>query len=99
MRQYRLRSTESWGDNMSKFIIMGMTFDQGSAPDFGSIYRSHERHDCTHEYGLNASDVSKLSLITNAKPGATALCIDTGDIYVLTKTGWAKFGGEEENDG
>lgn len=70
---------------MSKVIIMGMTFDQGSAPDFGSIYRSHERHDGTHEYGLNASDVSKLSLITNAKPGATALCVDTQDIYVLTK--------------
>lgn len=77
---------------MSKVIIMGMMFDEGSAPDFGSIFRTHERHDNTHEYGLNSADVSKLDLITNAAPGATALCVDTGDIYVLTKTEWAKFG-------
>ncbi len=77
---------------MSKVIIMGMMFDEGDAPDFGSIFRSRERHDNVHEYGLNSEDVSKLDLITNAAPGSTALCTDTADIYILTKTGWAKFG-------
>lgn len=83
---------------MSKVIIMGMMFDEGEAPDFGSIFRSRERHDNVHEYGLNSEDVSKLDLITNAAPGSTALCTDTGDIYILTKTGWAKFGKEAETE-
>lgn len=83
---------------MSKVIIMGMMFDEGDVPDFGSIYRAHEMHDNTHEYGLNAADAAKLSLITNAAPGATALCTDTADIYILTKTGWAKFGEEAETE-
>lgn len=81
---------------MSKVIIMGMMFDEGDAPDFGSIFRSRARHDNVHEYGLNSEDVSKLDLITNAAPGSTALCTDTADIYILTKTGWAKFGEEAE---
>ena len=51
-----------------------------------------------HEYGLNSEDVSKLDLITNAAPGSTALCTDTADIYILTKTGWAKFGEEAETE-
>lgn len=83
---------------MSKVIIMGMMFDEGDAPDFGSIFRSRERHDNVHEYGLNSEDVSKLDLITNAAPGSTALCTDTADIYILTKTGWAKFGEEAETE-
>ena len=78
---------------MNKVIIMGMMFDKGEAPDFGSIFRSRERHDNVHEYGLNAADAAKLNLITNAAPGSTALCTDTGDIYILTKTGWTMFGG------
>lgn len=77
---------------MSKVIIMGMIFDEGSVPDFGSIYRVCERQSNVHDYGLNSSDVSKLSLISNAAPGSTALCDDTADIYRLTKTGWVKFG-------
>lgn len=80
---------------MEKVEIMGMIFPAGSVPNFGSIYRAHEMHDNTHEYGLNAADAAKLSLITNAAPGATALCDDTGDIYRLTKSGWVKFGGDE----
>lgn len=78
---------------MNKVIIMGMEFDAGSAPNFGSIYRCRERENGVHEYGLNAADAAKLALITNAEPGATALCDDTGDIYRLTKSGWVKFGG------
>ena len=83
---------------MSKVIIMGMMFDEGDVPDFGSIFRSRERHDNVHDYGLNSEDVSKLDLITNAAPGSTALCTDTADIYILTKTGWAKFGEEAETE-
>lgn len=82
---------------MNKVIIMGMTFAEGSVPDFGSIYDVCLRHNGVNDYGLNAADVSKLSQITNAAPGSTALCDDTGDIYRLTKTGWAKFGGGASN--
>lgn len=83
---------------MSKVIIMGMIFDEGSAPDFGSIYRVCERQNNVHDYGLNSADVSKLDLITNAAPGSTALCDDTADIYRLTKTGWVKFGESTETE-
>lgn len=84
---------------MSKVIIMGMIFDEGSAPDFGSIYRVCERQNNVHDYGLDSADVSKLDLITNAAPGSTALCDDTADIYRLTKTGWAKFGESASQSG
>lgn len=83
---------------MSKVIIMGMIFDEGSAPDFGSIYRVRERQNNVHDYGLNSADVSKLDLITNAAPGSTALCDDTADIYRLTKSGWVKFGESTETE-
>ena len=83
---------------MSKVIIMGMIFDEGSAPDFGSIYRVCERQNNVHDYGLDSADVSKLDLITNAAPGSTALCDDTADIYRLTKGGWAKFGESTETE-
>ena len=72
---------------------MGMVFDQGSIPNFGSIYAVNLRHTSVNDYGLNAADVSKLSQITNAAPGSTAICDDTGELYRLTKTGWVKFGG------
>lgn len=78
---------------MSKVIIMGMIFESGEEPDFGSIYRVHEGVSGVHEYGLNSEDVDKLDIITNAAPGSTALCDDTADIYRLTKSGeWQKFG-------
>lgn len=78
---------------MSKVIIMGMIFESGEEPDFGSIYRCCERQNGVHDYGLNVADVDKLDLITNAAPGSTALCDDTADIYRLTKSGeWQKFG-------
>lgn len=83
---------------MSKVIIMGMIFDEGSAPDFGSIYRVCERQNNVHDYGLDSTDVSKLDLITNAAPGSTALCDDTADIYRLTKSGWVKFGESTETE-
>ena len=83
---------------MEYIVIMGMQFEAGTEPDFGSIYRSKEGQikdgqDGVHEYGLNSEDVDKLDLITNARPGSTALCDDTADIYRLTKSGeWQKFG-------
>lgn len=81
-----------------KVIIMGMSFEEGSVPDFGSIYATKitiGNLSGVNEYGLNSADISKLNNITNAAPGSTALCDDTGDIYRLTKTGWVKFGGDE----
>ena len=82
---------------MSKVIVMGMTFDEGSVPDFGSIYAVKLGFNGVNDYGLNEEDVSKLDLITNAAPGSTALCDDTGNLYRLTKSGWVKFGGSDES--
>ena len=78
---------------------MGMVFDSVDVPDFGSIYCSRLRGGATfkgvNEYGLNAEDVEKLDLITNAAYGSTAFCVDTCDIYVLMNDGWAMVGGDE----
>ena len=82
------------GEILNKIIIMGMTFDEGSAPDFGSIYAVRLGYNSVNDYGLNEEDVSKLDLITNAAPGSTALCDDTGNLYRLTKSGWVEFGGD-----
>lgn len=82
----------------TQVIIMGMIFDEGSVPDFGSIYvvpplKSGANYKGKNDYRLFEEDVSKLDLITNAAPGSTALCVDTGNIYVLMKSGWVLFGG------
>ena len=82
---------------MSKVIVMGMTFDEGSVPDFGSIYAVKLGFNGVNDYGLNEEDVSKLNSINNAAPGSTALCDDTGNLYRLTKSGWVKFGGSDES--
>lgn len=78
---------------MGTVIVMGMIFEEGSVPDFGSIYLVKSRYNGVNDYGLNEADVSKLDLITNAAPGSTALCDDTGNLYRLTKSGWVLFGG------
>lgn len=82
---------------MSKVIVMGMIFDEGSVPDFGSIYAVKLGFNGVNDYGLNEEDVSKLNSINNAAPGSTALCDDTGNLYRLTKSGWVKFGGSDES--
>ena len=85
-----------------KTVVMGMVFDSDNVTDFGSIYSTkHTSGDVkgVNGYGLNAADVAKLALITNAAYGSTALCDDTGDIYRLTKSGWVKFGGGIANSG
>lgn len=76
----------------SEVIIMGMVFSAGSVPDFGSIYDVKLRYDGKNDYGLFEEDVAKLNSITNAVPGSTALCDDTGNLYRLTKNGWYLVG-------
>ena len=82
---------------MSLIIKMGMEFPEGSVPDFGSIYavklNGGVNFKGRNDYGLNEADVSKLNLITNAAPGSTALCDDTGNLYRLTLRGWVLVGG------
>ena len=81
---------------MATIIIMGMEFVSGTEPDFGSIYavklQGGANFKGRNDYGLDEEDVSKLDLITNAAPGSTALCDDTGNLYRLTKSGWVLFG-------
>ena len=42
---------------------------------------------------LKSTDLIKLDSITNATDGSTALCTDTGDLYILHIGEWVKFGG------
>ena len=77
----------------AQIINMGMIFDENDAPDFGSVFMSKHRESGVNDYGLLQSDADKLSLITNASPGSTALCIDTQNLYILTLDGWVMFGG------
>lgn len=74
--------------------ILGMEFVKGTEPNFGSIYAVKLVSSGVNEYGLNEVDVPKLDSIINALPGSTALCDDTGNLYRLTKSGWVRFGGE-----
>ena len=79
----------------NKVIVMGMTFDESSVPDFGSLYVTQLRHNGVNDYGgSDESDAEKLDLITNAAPGSTCL-FSNGTIYRREKTSWAKFGEEE----
>lgn len=86
---------------MSQVIVMNMIFDEGDVPDFGSIYAVNLQGGANfkgrNDYGLDEEDVSKLDLITNAAPGSTALCDDTGNLYRLTKSGWVLFGSNANN--
>lgn len=82
---------------MAYVVIMGMQFEEGTEPDFGSIYRSKEGQNRVHEYGLQAADVGKLDLITNAAAGSTALCDDSLSLYRLSKSGeWQEIGGSSD---
>ena len=78
--------------------IMGMDFEVGTQPDFGSIrMTSHRRSGKSkNEYLLKSADVSKLDLITNATDGSTAYCTDTGDLYLLHLGEWSKVGDDSE---
>lgn len=75
-------------------IVMGMVFDSESVPDFGSIRMTVQRHNNVNDYIVLSTDISKLALISNATEGSTALCTDTGDLYILHVGKWVKLGGD-----
>ena len=77
-------------------IVMGMTFDSESVPDFGSIRMTAQRYNNVNDYIVLSTDISKLTFITNAAEGSTALCTDTGDLFILHVGDWVKFGGDGE---
>lgn len=77
-------------------IVMGMVFDSESVPDFGSIRMTAQRHNNVNDYIVLSTDISKLDDITNAAEGSTALCTDTGDLYILHVGEWVKLGGDGE---
>lgn len=77
-------------------IVMGMTFEAGSVPDFGSIRLTAQRHNNVNDYIILSTDISKLDGITNAAEGSTALCTDTADLYILHVGEWVKLGGDNE---
>ena len=54
------------------------------------------RHNNVNDYIFKSADLSKLSLITNAAEGSTALATDTGDLYILHMEMWSILGGESE---
>ena len=74
-------------------IVMGMTFDSESVPDFGSIRMTAQRHNNVNDYIVLSTDISKLDEITNAADGSTALAVDTKDLYVKITGVWSKVGG------
>ena len=80
---------------MSKVIVMGMVFEEGSVPDFGSLYAvkiCNGEFKAVNEYGGEREiDSAKLSRITNAAPGSTCL-FSNGNIYRLEPSGWVLFG-------
>lgn len=73
--------------------------DTDDIPDYGSLFlRIFDEKTHVNDYcGSDDSDVDKLDLITNAAVGSTCLFI-SGDIYIKTFDGWAKFGEEAGNE-
>ena len=81
---------------MTTVTLMGMIFSSDNVPDFGSIRLTKKRYNNVNDYIFKVEDLSKLSLITNAAEGSTALCTDTGDLYILHVGLWSILGGESE---
>lgn len=81
---------------MTTVTLMGMIFSSDNVPDFGSTRLTKKRYNNVNDYILKSADLSKLALITNAAEGSTALCTDTGDLYILHVGEWVKIGGDEE---
>lgn len=82
------------------YIYMGMFFNsQQDVPDFGSIAMYYvgtkdlgyveEGHKRFRKYTFQSTDLSKLSLITNAIDGSEAFAVDTGTTYVLYDGQWS----------
>lgn len=85
------------------YMYMDMAFPSAEAvPDFGSISMFFvgpkemgyvvEGNKRIRKYSLLSTDLSKLSNITNALDGSTAIAADTGAIYVLCNNTWSKSG-------
>lgn len=81
------------------YIYMGMFFNSPQdVPDFGSIKMYfvgtkelgyvEEGHKRFRKYAFQSTDLSKLSLITNAIDGSEAFAVDTGSTYVLYNNQW-----------
>lgn len=83
---------------MTTVTIMGMIFSSDNVPDFGSIRLTKKRYNNVNDYIFKVEDLSKLSLITNAAEGSTALATDTGDLYILHMGLWSILGGESEEN-
>ena len=83
---------------MTTVTIMGMIFSSDTVPDFGSIRLTKKRYNNVNDYIFKVEDLSKLSLITNAAEGSTALATDTGDLYILHMGLWSILGGESEEN-
>lgn len=83
---------------MTTVTIMGMIFSSDNVPDFGSIRLTKKRYNNVNDYIFKVEDLSKLSLITNAAEGSTALATDTGDLYILHMGIWSILGGESEEN-
>ena len=79
-----------------KVNTMGMSFDKGTEPNFGSIRLVRTCKNNVREYLLNSADVSKLNSIYNANDGSTAYCVDTGELYIKHIDEWKKVGGASE---
>lgn len=79
--------------------IMGMTFEVGREPNFGSIRRTISRYNNRNEYLLKFEDVEKLNLLVQyngAYDGSTAYCSDTADLYLLHMGEWIKVGDSDD---
>lgn len=82
------------------YVYMGMFFNSPQdVPDFGSITMYfvgtkelgyvEEGHKRFRKYAFQSTDLSKLSLITNAIDGSEAFAVDTGTTYVLYDGQWS----------
>ena len=60
-------------------------YPEGEAPDLGSI-RVIKNEGGIREYVLLSADFSKLP--TYANTGSTAICVDTGEAYMLHDSTW-----------
>lgn len=63
--------------------------------DLGSIRFTGYGQMNKKEYILKSEDVSKLSLLEGVGNGSTALCVDTGQLYIFHDSTWYEVGADE----
>lgn len=49
----------------------------------------------TKEFILNYEDVDKLDLLSDAGEGSTALCVDTGQLFIKHESEWKEVQADE----